>query len=88
MISQILFVSVRYELPKGKSAGPALQYFYMIHRVGRSVWLVDTLAVVLDSDFNVPEHLGKWSPVALPSGKIRAIGKMLPPPGHSPIWMV
>ena len=49
---------------------------------------MDTLAVVLDSDFNVPEHLGKWSPVALPSGKIRAIGKVLPPPGHSPIWMV
>ena len=32
------FIPVRYQLPKGKSVGLALKYFYMIHRVGRWAW--------------------------------------------------
>jgi len=31
------FVPARYQLQKGKSAGLALEYFYMIHRVGRKL---------------------------------------------------
>ena len=36
MVRRKYFVQNRYELPKGTSAGLALQYFYMIHRVGRT----------------------------------------------------
>jgi len=36
MIRRKHFVQNRYELPKGTSAGLALQCFYMIHRVGRT----------------------------------------------------
>jgi len=36
MIRGKSFVSIRYQLPKGRLAGLALIFFYMIHRVGRS----------------------------------------------------
>ena len=35
MIRQNFFVPVRYQLRTGTCAGLALDYFYMIHRVGR-----------------------------------------------------
>jgi len=40
MIGRKCYVPIRYQLPKGKSAGLALNYFYMIHRVGRISRLV------------------------------------------------
>jgi len=36
-----------YQLPKGRSAGLALQYFYMNHRVGKSIGLPRSLLEVL-----------------------------------------
>jgi len=38
MFRRKCFAPIRYQLLKGKSAGLALQYFYMIHRVGRIIF--------------------------------------------------
>jgi len=50
---------------KGISAGPALEHFYMIHRVGRtqclgafSRWIVESKARALGAARNVPDPLG------------------------------
>ena len=39
MVTRKWFVPVRYQLPKGKSEGVALEDFYMIRRVGRYIYI-------------------------------------------------
>jgi len=61
MVKQKCFLPGLYQLRKGKSAGLALKYFYMIRRVGRTLSLTHTLTCPLSPSLSSP--LKHTSPV-------------------------